>query len=104
MPEKETAVTVHFDSVTVRVVCPYDSVDTETILDVANRAIQANETAWVIPRWNKLDRSDGPEFEAHVTPLGDGEIEDDDREDTPEDFDRTLAWWQAWVKDSQAAD
>lgn len=104
MPEKETAVTVRFESVVVRVECPYNNVDTETILDVANRAINRQEPCWIIPRWEGLDRSDGPEFAAYVETLDDGEVEDDDRDETPEDFDATLAWWHEWVKDNHADD
>lgn len=94
-----TRVVVLFEEVTVTVECPHDAVDTETIKDAAMRAMGVGCPVRIIPRWNAGNQWDGPSFGVFVESLDDGEIQDDDRRERPDEFDRDLEWWRDWEAD-----
>lgn len=91
---KTTNVTVRLSDVLVSLELPHESVDTETIIESALESIQNNSRIKVIPRWNGVDRDDGPEFVAFIETVGDIDIEEDGRSEKPEEFDASLEWWQ----------
>jgi len=94
MKEKTTRVTVLIREVAVTVDCPHNSVDDETIFEAAMTAIRSGETVGVVPRFNDGNPQNGPLFKAYVEVMDDHEIEDDDRAESPEEFDARLKWWR----------
>jgi len=99
MSDEKTTVTVQLTDVLVTIGCPHDSVDTETIMELANQAVMNNTFRHLIPRWQGNDSTDGPVFEVSVEILDEPEIQDDDRENQPEEFSADLDWWQDYVKE-----
>ena len=100
----ETNVSVRLDGVTVRVVCPHESVDDETLKDIVMEAIKEGEWQWLQSSicGPYVHPDNRPEFKVLVdSSIYDIEIEEDDRVDTPEDWDPELPWWKDCTKQEQ---
>lgn len=100
----ETHVSVRLDGVTVRVVCPHESVDDETLKDIVMEAMKVGEVQHLSshicgPIINPEDR---PEFKVLVdSSEHDIEIEDDGRTDVEDVFDPDLQWWKDCTQQEQ---
>ncbi|NBQ49267.1 MAG: hypothetical protein EBY40_01075 [Marivivens sp.] len=93
----KTMVSVRLDGVTIRVACPHESVDNETLKDIVLESMKVGErqylTSSICGPYAHPDNR--PEFEVLVDAFEhDIEIEDDDREDVEELFDPELTWWK----------
>jgi len=103
----KTNVSVRLDGVTVRVECPHESVDDETLKDIVMEAMKVGEVQYLSSHicGPIIHPDDRPEFRVLVDAFEhDIEIEDDDRIDAEELFDTDLQWWKECTQQEQPND
>ena len=90
--------------VLITVELPHPCVDTETIEEVAiscirrAHAVASSGSYAFTPRINDKDPDNSPIFHTYMEIITDPEIEDDDRDETPEEFDPDMQWWEELTK------